>query len=108
MAPAAMKSPKENSHSAHALRLAMANLGYQELINFSFVPEAWEKDFSANETPIKLLNPIASHLSVMRTQLVGGLVDILKYNLNRRADRVRVFELARVFFRDPEVSRRSL
>lgn len=103
MAPAAMKSPKENSRSAHALRLAMANLGYQELINFSFVPEAWEKDFSANETPIKLLNPIASHLSVMRTQLVGGLVDILKYNLNRRAERVRVFELGRVFLPDPAV-----
>lgn len=39
----------------------------------------------------------------MRTQLIGGLVDILKYNLNRRAERVRVFELGRVFFPDPSI-----
>ena len=103
LARIAMKSPKEASRTAHALRREMAVLGYQELINFSFVPEAWEKDFAGNEEPIRLLNPIASHLSVMRTQLIGGLVDILKYNLNRKAERVRVFELGRVFFPDPAV-----
>ena len=103
LARIAMKSPKEASRTAHALRREMAVLGYQELINFSFVPEAWEKDFAGNEQPIRLLNPIASQLSVMRTQLIGGLVDILKYNLNRKAERVRVFELGRVFFPDPAV-----
>ena len=103
LARIAMKSPKEASRTGHALRREMAVLGYQELINFSFVPEAWEKDFAGNDAPIRLLNPIASQLSVMRTQLVGGLVDILKYNLNRKAERVRVFELGRVFFPDPAV-----
>ena len=103
LARIAMKSPKEATRNAHALRREMAVLGYQELINFSFVPEAWEKDFAGNEEPIRLLNPIASQLSVMRTQLIGGLVDILKYNLNRKAERVRVFELGRVFFPDPAV-----
>ncbi len=103
LARIAMKSALENTRSAHALRLEAANLGYQELINFSFVPEAWEKDFANNETPIRLRNPIASHLSVMRTQLIGGLVDILKYNLNRKAERVRIFELGRVFLNDPTV-----
>ena len=103
LARIAMKSPKEASRTGRALRREMAVLGYQELINFSFVPEAWEKDFAGNDAPIRLLNPIASQLSVMRTQLVGGLVDILKYNLNRKAERVRVFELGRVFFPDPAV-----
>lgn len=103
LARIAMKSQKEDTRTAHALRREMAVLGYQELINFSFVPEAWEKDFADNDAPIRLLNPIASQLSVMRTQLVGGLVDILKYNLNRKAERVRVFELGRVFFPDPAV-----
>lgn len=104
MARSVMRSPAEERRGLHALRIEMAKLGYQELINFAFVPEKWEKVFSPSENPIRLLNPINSDLSVMRTQLVGGLVDILKYNLNRRADRVRVFELARVFFRDPEVA----
>jgi phenylalanyl-tRNA synthetase beta chain len=100
----AMRSPKEGRRDAHALRRTMAGLGYQELINFSFVPEAWEKDFAANSAPIRLLNPIASQLSVMRTQLIGGLVDKLKYNLNRKAERVRVFEVGRVFYPDPSVN----
>lgn len=52
-----MKSPKEASRTGHALRREMAVLGYQELINFSFVPEAWEKDFAGNDAPIRLLNP---------------------------------------------------
>lgn len=104
MARIEMKSRPEEMRSAHALRLSMAGLGYQELINFSFVPEAWEVDFADNHAPIRLQNPIASQLSVMRTQLIGGLVDILKYNLNRKAERVRVFELGRVFFPDPTVN----
>ena len=103
VAPAAMKSPLEGKRSEHALRVEMAKLGYQELINFSFVPEAWEKDFADNEKPIRLLNPIASYLAVMRTQLIGGLVDILKYNLNHKAERVRVFEIGRVFCPDESV-----
>lgn len=98
-----MRAEKEATRNPHDLRREMAVLGYQELINFSFVPEAWEKDFAGNDAPIRLLNPIASHLSVMRTQLIGGLVDILKYNLNRRAERVRVFELGRVFCPDAAV-----
>ncbi|MCI5849963.1 MAG: phenylalanine--tRNA ligase subunit beta [Sutterellaceae bacterium] len=93
----------EGHRSQHELRAKLAERGYQELVNFSFVEEKWEHDFSGSTNPIRLLNPIASQLSVMRTQLIGGLVDILRYNLNRKEDRVRVFELGRVFFRDPSV-----
>lgn len=98
-----MKPSHEEVRPVHRLRTELAELGYQELINFSFVPEEWERAYAANEKPIRLLNPIASQLSVMRTQLIGGLVDILRYNLNRRAERVRVFELGRVFFPDTTV-----
>ena len=99
-----MKAAREDSRSGHDLRREMAGLGYQELINFSFVPEVWEKDFAGNEHPIRLLNPIVSQLSVMRTQMIGSLVDILKYNLNRKAERVRIFELGRVFLPDPTIN----
>lgn len=98
-----MRAKPENQRSKHALRFALVDRGYQELVNFSFVQEKWEHDFAGNDHPIRLLNPIASQLSVMRTQLVGGLVDILKYNLNRKAENVRVFELGRVFFPDDSV-----
>lgn len=100
---AVMLPSREDRRTQHDLRLKLAGRGYQELVNFSFVEEKWEKDFGGEAAPIRLLNPIASQLSVMRTQLIGGLVDILCYNLNRKEDRVRVFELGRVFFQDPTI-----
>jgi phenylalanyl-tRNA synthetase beta chain len=101
LARATMRARPETRRSPHALRLAMAQAGYQELINFSFVEPAWESDFAGNAAPIAVLNPIASQHAVMRSSLIGGLVAALKFNLNRQASRVRLFELGRVFLRDP-------
>jgi phenylalanyl-tRNA synthetase beta chain len=39
----------------------------------------------------------------MRSSLVGSLVQVLRHNLSRKATRVRVFELGRVFSRDASV-----
>ena len=94
----------ESERAADAVRDALVTMDYQEVINFSFVDEAVERDFAgADAAPIKLLNPIASSLAVMRTQLVGSLVGNLKTNLARSASRVRVFEIAKVFHRDATV-----
>ena len=75
----------------------LANHGYQEVVSYAFVEEAWEHDLAGNQNPIRLKNPIASHLSVMRSTLFGGLIEILHNNLNRKQNRVRIFEVARVF-----------
>jgi phenylalanyl-tRNA synthetase beta chain len=83
-----------------AVRRSAGRLGYQETINFSFVEESWEHELAGNPNPIKLLNPIASQMSVMRSSLLGSLLQVLKFNLDRKAERVRVFELGRVFLRD--------
>ncbi len=93
----------EGLKSRHALRHALAGMGYQEVINYSFVPEQWEADFAANASPLKLANPIASQMSVMRTSLIGGLVSALQHNLNHGESRLKLFELGRCFLRD-EVS----
>ncbi|HEY3432289.1 MAG TPA: phenylalanine--tRNA ligase subunit beta [Rhodocyclaceae bacterium] len=85
-----------------ALRRRVASLGYQETINFSFVEAAWEADFSGNKTPIQLANPIASQMGVMRTSLIGGLVNVLVTNRKRQQERVKVFEIGRTFFVDKE------
>jgi len=103
LAPITAKLPPENRRSRFAVRRLLAALGYQETINFSFVEERWEKDLAGNANPIKLLNPIASQMSVMRSSLLGSLLQVLKFNLDRKAERARVFELGRVFVRDDGV-----
>lgn len=82
------------------VRRLVAERDYQEVVNFSFVEAAWEKDFAGNDAPIVLANPIASQMGVMRTTLIGGLVNTLSFNLKRRTSRVRVFEIGRCFWRD--------
>ncbi|WLI91502.1 phenylalanine--tRNA ligase subunit beta [Massilia sp. R2A-15] len=91
----------EHTRSLFALRHRMADLGYQEVVNMSFVESQWETDFSGNDDQIKLQNPIASQMSVMRSSLIGSLVANVRYNLNRKAGRVRVFEIGAVFQRNP-------
>ena len=80
--------------------------GWQEVITFSFVSSEWEATLfppNANRAPpVAVLNPIASHLDVMRTTLAGGLIDVLRTNLARKQDRVRVFESGRCFARAGE------
>ena len=101
-APVAARVQAEERRSGHALRRLLAALDYQETINFSFVEERWETELAGNAQPIRVLNPIAAPLAVMRSSLVGSLVQVLRHNLARRATRVRVFELGRVFWRDEQ------
>lgn len=102
-APITAKIRPEAQRSPFAVRRALAALGYQETINFSFVEERWENELAGNPNPIKLLNPIASQMSVMRSSLLGSLLQVLQFNQARKAPRVRVFELGRVFLRDASV-----
>ncbi len=87
-----LPSSETRLHRA-VLRNTLAASGYQEIVSYSFVDESWERDLLGNDGPIRLKNPIASDMSVMRSGLWGGLLDTLVYNLNRKQDRVRLFEI---------------
>jgi phenylalanyl-tRNA synthetase beta chain len=101
LAPVTARIPRESQRSLNALRRLLAALDYQETINFSFCEERWEHELAGNADPIRVLNPIASPLSAMRSSLIGSLVNVLQFNLARKAARVRVFEVGRVYLRDP-------
>ncbi len=100
IAPVTARVRPEGQRSVAAVQHALAALDYQDTISFSFVEARWEHELAGNADPIRVLNPIAAPLAVMRSSLLGGLVAVLRYNLARRAARVRVFELGRVFQRD--------
>ncbi len=107
-APAAMRTEPEGRRSLHVLRALLAGRDYQEVVNFSFVDAGWEADLAGNPDPIKLLNPIASHQSVMRSTLLGGLIETIRYNAARKLSRIRVFEVGRAFLRDASVKEGDL
>jgi phenylalanyl-tRNA synthetase beta chain len=89
----------EGPRSRIALKRALVDLGWQEIVTFSFVSSQMEAALDPAAHPIKVQNPIAAHLDVMRTSLMPGLVETLRANLNRKVTRARMFELGRTFQR---------
>jgi phenylalanyl-tRNA synthetase beta chain len=87
----------ESQRPLAKLLQAMVDRDYQETINYAFVDAAWERDLCGNSSPITLKNPIASQMSVMRTSLLGGLLESLRTNLSRKQTRVRLFEVGGCF-----------
>ena len=92
-----MLSAPEQQKNLNNVRDQLVANGYQEVVTYSFVDESWEHGLMGNPKPIKLKNPIASNLSVMRTGLWGGLLDTLVYNLNRKQERAFLFEIGAVY-----------
>lgn len=75
------------------LRKAFRDLGYNEVITYSFIDKKSQKRFDPNLIPKELVNPITAEMSVMRTNLWPGLVNTLIYNQNRQQSRIRLFEI---------------
>ncbi len=96
-APSRMLPQDEAALADDSLRQMLVDQDYQEVITYSFVDPAWETALDPAARPLPLANPIASQLSAMRTTLWSGLLETLRHNLNRQQERVRIFELGRVY-----------
>ncbi len=73
--------------------------GYQEALNYAFVDPVLQQQLFPDSDPVKLANPIAADLAVMRVSLWPGLIKCALENQRRQQGRVRIFELGSVFRR---------
>lgn len=87
-----MSALDESVISLRRIRQRLVDRGYQEVVTYSFIDPALQKRFSPSQSAVALSNPLASDMSVMRTSLLPGLLETVKYNLNRQQDRVQIFE----------------
>jgi phenylalanyl-tRNA synthetase beta chain len=88
----------ESTLATHRLQSLLVDRGYQEAITYSFIDPAIQQHLAIEgEQAIALANPISADLSVMRTSLWPGLIQAMVYNLNRQHERVRLFEVGRIF-----------
>ena len=72
----------------------MANLGYTEVVTYSFIDKDLEQQLHENKNLIELDNPIATQMNVMRSKLWASHLEVLNYNINRGQSQVRIFEIA--------------
>lgn len=92
-----------------AVREQWAARGYYEAVNLAFVSHALLEKWGLTERLVPLANPLSADLAVMRPSLLPGLIEALSHNRARQQDRVRLFELGRVFAAgDPPVETPSL
>jgi phenylalanyl-tRNA synthetase beta chain len=80
----------------------MRDLGFDEIVGWSFTdPGEPDRLRIPGEDPraqgVVLSNPLSEDQSVMRTTLLGSLLDVAQRNLARGADRVSLFESGRVY-----------
>jgi len=91
------------------LREQLAARGWFEAVNLSFVSAELLARWGHAHDLVPLANPLSADLAVMRPSLLPGLVEALRHNRARQQDRVRLFEVARVFAAgDPPVETPSL
>ena len=90
--PHKIKDTKDNS-----IRAFFKNLGYNEVINYSFIDKEEALLTEEADNLICLTNPISSHLSVMRSNLWSGLLSSFIFNANRGTEDTKLFEVGTVF-----------
>jgi len=77
LARLALLPAAESRNDDEKLKLYFVGRDYQEVITYSFVDPAWEQALNPASAPLALANPISSQMSVMRTSLWGGLIEVL-------------------------------
>jgi len=92
-----MDAFSETKTDQQTLKDILVEKGYFEAITYSFVSEELQTLFDPEQETLALANPISSELSIMRTTLLAGLMNALRYNLNRQQSRVRLFETGLCF-----------
>ncbi len=92
-----MESFSEKRTDVDRIRDILVERGYFEAITYSFVSPELQAIIDPGQSTLPLSNPISADMSVMRTRLLPGLVEALRYNLNRQQSRVRLFETGLCF-----------
>jgi phenylalanyl-tRNA synthetase beta chain len=81
---------------------AMRDLGFDEIVGWSFTDpgEAGRLRIAAGDPRaegVTISNPLSEEGSVMRTTLLGSLLDVARGNLARGSGRIALFESGRVY-----------
>ena len=92
------------------IRSALTGAGFDEVVNYSFVdpavlPLLTDRPLELLGTPVDavtLKNALSPQQSAMRTSLYASLLPNLAHNLRQGQEGVRLYELGRVYLRDPE------
>ena len=102
------RAVKETYVPPLAIKQQMVNRGYQEVVTYSFVDASFQDILRPDLAALPLANPISADLAVMRTTLLGGLLDTQRRNQSRQLGSMRVFEMGLRFLQAGETKTDSV
>lgn len=90
-------SISEKYRTGQHIKQQLAQLGYAEVVAYSFIPKAHNQQFYEDRTGISLANPISQEMSDMRTSLLPGLLQTAQLNHSRAQKDCKLFDMGIVF-----------
>lgn len=92
------RTPDRRQDQLKKIRSILFHQGFDEVLNFSFSDPDREKIFKTGLPPIALSNPLSLKNSLLRTTLLGGLLENIAYNQKRDIEGIRLFEIGNIYF----------
>jgi len=89
------------------VRDVMVGAGFHEVFTFSFAPADLGRRLRLGpdhpqHRPVRLANPMGEEQAALRTTLLGGVLEVLRYNARRRVESAALFELGTVYLPRPD------
>ena len=88
-------------------REILIGCGLNEVITYSFIsPEIFDSlripEGHKLRNAVKIKNPMTRDHSLMRTSLISSLLEVIKWNTNRQAGIVKIFEVGKIYLPYPD------
>ena len=90
------------------LRHLLFHYGFDEVMNFSFSEPDEESRFQTGNKAVEIRNPFSSKASMLKTTLIGGLLENVAWNKNRGAEGVHIFEVGNIYYWENETTQEQL
>jgi len=89
------------------VRETLISCGLNEVITYSFIsPDIFDRiripEGHKLRNAIKIKDPLIIDHSLMRTSLISSLLEIIKWNTNRQAELVKIFEVGKIYLPYPD------
>ena len=88
-------------------RETLIGCGLNEVITYSFIsPDIFDRiripEGHKLRNTIKIKDPMTRDQSLMRTSLISSLLEVIKWNTNRQAEVVKIFEVGKIYLPYPD------
>jgi phenylalanyl-tRNA synthetase beta chain len=94
--------PDRNREKIDKFKPLLFHRGLNEVVNFSFSDPEKESALETGLRAVEIRNPISAKASLLRTTLLGGLMETAAWNKNRGLEAVHIFEIGNIYCQDEQ------